>query len=308
MKKILFAIFSVIMLTSCSNQTMTGGLNENDSLCVNDTVVTLDAKQNFSVEFKTYAKNTLFKADTKTKDLYHENSISIQWPVKAEGLNIKLLCAALAHLIDAGDMTDPQAYVDQWANEVHVDHGWDISYTMIDQEQTEEDTTEELPEQENGEAGDDEFDELAMQYDTRYSISLNCSGTDSVNHLITFVHDFAEDNGCGLGSCVYFGFYYLVYDYMNNRVVEITDLIADEEEALKQLREQAITEGEDDYDLEGVTELPQNFFIDGNNIVFQFDKYEISYGAAGCPTVGFDATVAPNALTEYGKQVFGIKK
>lgn len=302
MKRLLLSLLVLSLLTACGNMTQpSSGDSDTDSISAqSDTTVAEANNDSLQLKFKVYSDHALYKADIKQKNIYHENTISICWPVSAVGTDVKQLQKALRKAFRLGN-GDIEKFVHEWANNTFVETTIE-SYTKV---------TERLGRNEGISLSDDEEDgdEYEVQYDTSCEKEIHYVGQDSKRKLLTYSWHHSTDNGCGLGSCIYYGTDYLVYDYANNKVVRISDIIANQALAADELREQCIFS--DQYGgLEGLSSiksLPDNFYLQNDTIVSVFTKYEISFGADGCPELGFDVKANPAILTPYGKQLFGIK-
>lgn len=299
MKKYMYPILAAAMaVASCGKQANTEATA--DSLTVEEnaapTVEEVVSDPVYNLEIKTYAKNMLFKYDYAKKNLYHENNIAVEWPVKADGFDVKALQAAILENSRLSG-SDIQKIVDDWARNESPDSG--IGFDMEPVSKRVEESTEDT-------AGEEEEDDEAMFYfDTDCNLHISCLGVDSLHQYVTFQSIWSENNGCGLGSCVFMGYNYLTFDCTTNKVVQLFDVVKDESTVLKQLKKQNVDE--DCEGLEGVESLPDTFYLYGNNIVFVFDKYEITYGAAGCPHLAVDLTKYASALTPYGKKLLGLE-
>lgn len=299
MKHLPIIAFAAITMMSCNaKQTLAIGSGEEDSICVKDTVVQIDEKNEFMLKIKTYADKKLFKVRYGDNHLfYHTNEISVDWPETIMGFDGKTLQTALRKLSDI-DEEDVSKFVEKWAME-----------TMPDAMDGSAELTTEHDEKADYER-DDSDNSDGIMYDTDCTKRVKFVDVDSIRNIITFEKYSCDNMGCGLGSCIYYFYDYMLYDYANNKVLTKEDLIADEKKAVEQLKDQCI--GENEYGgLEGLASietLPETFFINNDVMMWCFGKYEISFGADGCPQLGFDVKECPEVLTEYGKKIFGITK
>lgn len=304
MKKILLPfIASALLCASCGNKSEATGDAETDSIeasAVADGDETFEEEEEpFSLEFKKYSKYLLYKADSK-KDLYHENTISIEWPVSGEGLDVELLQEKLRKAFGIDDK-NIEKYVENWVKNTFSESSAD-SYSIV---------KERLPESNDDSEDTEEEDEDGgfPMYDTSCDLDINYLGVDKNKKTLTFCCHDVMNNGCGLGSCIYMSNNYVVYDYEKGKIVKIDDIIANRSLAAKALKKQAIFS--DQYGgLEGlanIDDIPDNFYFEGDTLVSVFGKYEISYGADGSPELGFDVRKVPNILTEYGKKLLNLE-
>lgn len=296
MKKLFILITLVsLLLSGCNGQSKASNDFAPDSVCTADSVIEVDSKTKLSIEIKTYEKTRLLLADYEPRNIYHENSISIEWPESAEGINLDSLQKALKSMLPFEGQGNVRKIVDRWCDEMFADGGYDWEYT-------------EVKEREDKEVNE-EADSI-MQYDTECSFNLVFDGIDTLHHIISFTSTFHDNNGCGMGACIFYTHNYLNYDYIANKEITVDDLFLHRSKAAQQMKKQCISlEDYDDFDgLERQTDVPDKFFIMGDTVYFTFEKYEITYGAAGCPSVGFDIRKCPEILTDYGKKLFGIKE
>lgn len=303
MKKMLLPLVAAALLAACGNKNDASGDIESDSTITStpDSIAEPIVEEDtpLSLTFKEYSEHILFKADSDKRDLYHENTINVKWPVSCEGCDVKLIQAALRKEYNIKE-TDIQKYVNDWVKNTFADDSAP-SYSIV---------KERLPERKDSEDDEEESDDedCMPMYDTDCTVELYCPRSDEKMKVLTFCYQNVVNNGCGLGSCIFMYNHYMTYDYKNDKIVKLDDIIANQSLAAKELKKQCIFA--DEYGgLEGlreITELPDNFYIEGDTLVSVFQKYEISYGADGCPELGFDVRKNPKVLTEYGKKLFKL--
>lgn len=302
MKKLIFPSILLLMLTSCnfsSNQT-DKGTDSADSICVADTTVQLDASNDVDIQIKTYADHKLFLYSYKPRHIYHENSVSIDWPEDGHGFDLKALQDTLkSYLKNEGTFDNPHSFVSEYAKNSFIDTGFDWDTTEVPERIDDDEETMQ--------------DDNLMQFDTDCTFELTCRNINKKQHNITFSIYSYSNLGCGLGSCTYPGYDFVVFDYQKNRTLEFEDIFTDQKKVAKELCKQRLDEEGEPYPsdeligLNNIDEISAPFYFADNIVYFVFAKYEISYGAAGCPSVGIDVTKCPQLLTDYAKEIFGIK-
>lgn len=301
MKKLLLPLLAAIVLSACNGTSQSGNTEENDSISasIDSTSEESNATQStFFIKTETFSDRRLFQYGDKK--VYHENSISIDWPVSAEGFDLKALQKALREAFDINS-DDIQKYVKNMVESSTADEGSDLDLVPVSK-RDEDRYSEEVEE-----SDDDTFYPM---YDTDYTLNITYQGHDSIHNTVLFENFSVVNNGCGMGSCIFPYYQYLTFDCTNNKVITIDNIIANEKQAVKELKKQRI--GSENYggldELNSITALPREFYIDGDNVMVVFTKYEISYGADGCPMLGFNVKKCPQVLTEYGKKLFGIEE
>lgn len=306
MKRLIIPSLVMMMLASCNSCNNTTGTTDNpaDSLCVDDTIVQIDAENNIDIQIKTLEDYKLFLYSYEPRHIYHENRVSVQWPIEGKGFDLKKLQdILLSHMNEFGEVKSPYEFVNKYANNAFAEVGYEWSLKEVS-ERTEDD---------NNQSAENDDEEDIMQYDTDCTFELKCDNLDKEHHLFTFCVFNCTNNGCGLGSCIYFGYDYIVFDYVKNKVITSADIFKDETAVIKELNKQRINEFGEEWEegeiegLPNIDSLPGSMYIVDNNVYFVFDKYEITYGAAGCPIVGMNVTKNPQLLTDYGKKMFNIK-
>lgn len=315
MMKYLYVIFATVMVVvSCgkkggkeadagSSDASDKTLNKVENVMPNDTLgqeEKTDTVPVYELKVDTYSSHMLFKYDYDKKNLYHENTIVVEWPVFARDFDIEALRTAILDNFRISG-TNIQDIVDDWAKNETADSGYGFDLVPVSK-RVEESVGETVSETEVGEDGD--MDEASMYYDTDCNLHIACLKFDPLHHYVVYHSIWSEDKGCGLGSCVLLGYNYLTFDCETNKVVRLSDVVKDKAFVLKQLKMQ---NAEADYEgLENVDELPDVFYIEGKRLVFVFDKYEITFGAAGCPHLTVDFTKYASALTPYGQKLLGL--
>lgn len=296
LKIIVPAMAAIMMACTGKNNANNGATNATDSIAADTTEMAAEDSA-FNIKVKTYADKKLFKMRYDGSHLfYHTNTISIDWPELIEGCDAKPLYAALNMMVGIKG-EDVGSFVRSWAMN-NIPDGLEVQVTA------------ELAKKRDEQADYDREDGVSAMYDTECTRRVKFLEADTTKHIVSFEYYTYDDNGCGLGSCVNFFYDYLLYDYSVGKVLVKEDIIANEREAVRQLKKQCI--GGDEYggleELSSITRLPDTFFFDGSVIMWCFSKYEVSYGADGCPKVGFDVRKCPNVLTDYGKKLFGVEK
>lgn len=253
----------------------------------------------FSIKIKKYQKDCIFQLGKKK--VYHENNIYVEWPVSGKGVDVKALQSALISCFHI-ENEDIEKYVNDWAMEATADDGYegDGRFLVKKKDEHRYDTPDE----------DDDDDVLGLpMYDTGCAIEIVYKGYDANHKTITFQCFSVVNNGCGMGSCIFPSYEFATFDVDKKKLIAKKDIIADDALAAKELKKQRI--GADEYGglegLDGIEELPDEFYIEGDTFYSAFTKYEISFGADGCPILGFDVKKCPQVLTPYGKKLFGIK-
>lgn len=302
MKKLILPSILLLMLASCNSSVNPTGKSTDpaDSICIADTTVQLDASNEVDIQIKTYADHKLFLYNHEPRHIYHENSVSIDWPEDGHGFDLKALQDLLkSYMKNEGKFDNPRSFVSEYAKNSFIDTGYDWETTEVqDRIEDSEETMQE--------------DDL-MQFDTDCTFELTCRNINKEQHNITFSIYSCSNLGCGLGSCIYPGYNFIVFDFNKNRALTLEDIFTDQKKVAKELCKQRLDEEGEPYpsdELDGlpnIEEVSAPFYFVDNIVYFVFAKYEISYGAAGCPSVGIDVTKCPQLLTDYGKEIFGIK-
>lgn len=306
MKRIIISSLMMMMLASFNSCNNTTGKTDDpaDSLCVSDTLVSVEGENEIELKIKKYETSKLFLYDFDRKHIYHENTVSVDWPAEGKGFDIKALQdSLLSQMQYYFETTDVRKFVDEYASNQTSECGLDWGMKEV---------KERLDDEENIEESEDE-EEPIMQFDTQCTYEIRFCGIDKNSKLITFSIFSLDDVGCGLGSCIYYGYDYIVFDYVKNKIVTYADIFKSESAVIKELNKQRLNDFGEEWEegeiegLPNINSLPNSMYISDNRVYFVFSKYEISYGAAGCPEVGIDVTKCPQLLTDYGKKMFNIK-
>lgn len=300
MKLLLLSLLASVALCaqSCNGNKQTSNVTE-QSPTENVQPEEKEKAPEFSIKIKKYQKNCIFQLGKKK--VYHENNIYVEWPVSGKGFDVKALQSALISCFNI-ENKDIEKYVNDWAMEATADDGYEGERFLVKKKDEHR--------YDNEEEEDDDDDVLGLpMYDTGCSMEIVYKGYDANTNIVTFQCFSVVNNGCGMGSCIFPNYEFFTFDTANNHVVSKEDIIANDALAAKELKKQRI--GADEYGglegLDNIEELPDEFYIDGDNFYSAFTKYEISFGADGCPILGFDVRKCPQVLTPYGKKLFGIK-
>ncbi len=305
MKRLLLFLLPLALMTlmACSNHQANSGDDVPNDTIAEDSLTQVESVGEVSLKTKTYSAHQLFKCHFGRKVLYHENTISIDWVEDSEGFDQEALENALAKFLNMKDH-NIKKYVNDWAKNTFADveYGDDLAPVAEKDEETPDDADDDM----NNESEDEIIN--YPQYNTDCSLEVNYIHRDDNLPIFAFRKSIIENNGCGLGSCIFMGYDNLTFDYNLNRVITLYDIIANESIALRELKKQQI--GAEDYacisGLDDLKELPADFYITGDVIYCCFSKYEIACGMDGCPSIGFSVKKHPEMLTDYGKALFGL--
>ncbi len=290
MKKIILTLFIFVVATACS----CNGRKANDEPLTSNT----QQYNNYGLlSAIKYSKSALLKADYEPRYLYHENTITIEWPVSSDNIDIKQLQEAILQKFEIDD-SNIDRYTEHWAKHNLPNTG--LGYTLVDHRDYTKDGEQEA-------FWEDDDTTIFIPYDdTDHSITIEYAGTDTIKKIITFNLYKEAYSGCGMGACVIITKDFLIYDYNRNKSIVLSDIVADTAMALVELQQHPIYNDIYDCITDKPERLPKEFRIAGDTLLFAFDKYEIGCGSDGSPDVGFDVKRRPSLLTAYGRKLFGI--
>lgn len=288
---------SALLLASCGKQQ--GGNEATDSTEVKTTTeATVEEKAEeapivYSLQTETCSDYKMFEFKSLTKNIYHENSITIEWPKSAEGIDLAKLQEAYKEWLHIDKNKDVRKYLKEWVENERSGGAPDMDFVPC-KERHERDEAQMMA----AEAGEE--DEFEYQYDTEQTLSSMLIVNDSIHHYLVFQMETIDNIGNGVGAGVYQGFSHFVYDYERGERINLKDIVKDEKAVVKQLKKQ----NKGSYEgLPNVTSIPSAWYISGKNLCVIFPKYEIGYGSDGCPELGIDLTKCIDALTDYGKKL-----
>ena len=305
------ATLTLLLLSACK-----GGqekAQEADSLAVQvpDTTTVVVAQaipdttgaltpQPIQLKTRHYDSRVYYRGETAEGFLV-EVGMSLDWPVSAPGYDIKPLQELLWKQHFGGKPTgNVKAQLDTWTSSNLPEGGFvDCELTLLPKYDPKKGILEQEPLRDpHGDYPDE------MQFGAESTIDITLHSVNEKANLITFQEEFVDNAGCGMGSCIMFGFSYYHYDYVRQCQVTLKDIVAKPNLVARQLYKKYHTQydglSEDEY-------LPDAFVIgtDGK-LTFVYGKYEIGPGADGCPELTINPATCPDALTSYGKQIIGL--
>lgn len=301
MKHIYYLALGALLLTACGKQKE--NTESSDSTKVENPTGENEVQESeapetvYKINIKHLKEYKLFEYKSVTKNIYHENTYTVDWPMSAEGFDVTILQNELKKWMGIDQKQDVEKYIKEWAK-TEGPEGGDYPLTEVKKES-------ELTDSQKAAAEECQEDPYEYQYSTERSQNVEMLSNDSINHIVTFQERFINNVGSGVGAGVFYGYTYFTFDYESMKVVNLKDIVSDEKTVVKQMK----TQNKDaDYEgLPNVTDLPSAWYISGNSLVFVFGKYEISFGADGCPNLYVNMKKCPKALTEYGKKLLGIE-
>ena len=301
------AAFSAMLLTACKgSQNKSEELDSLATAQVADTTTSAVVPQDtmatplpMNLDVKKYESRTYYRGETLEGFLV-EIGMTLDWPVKAEGYDIKPLQEALWSLHFAGKPGNVQKALDTWSGSTLPDGGFvDCDLTSIPHYDPKKEILEQEPLRDpNGDYPDE------IQYAAERTLDITLHSVNQKANLITYQEEFIDNAGCGMGSCIMFGFSYYHYDYVRQCLVGLKDIVAKPAIVAKKLYKKYHADydglGDDAY-------LPDAFIITADNkLTFVYGKYEIGPGADGCPELTINPATCPDAFTSYGKQILGL--
>lgn len=249
-----------------------------------------------TIQTKRYIGGSYYRGEIQNPFIV-SSTMLLDWPVSANGYDITPLQQAVWEIRFSGKPAkNIQKEVDKYVRNASPEGGWvDCEMTFIPNYDPNKDAIDQEPLRDP----DGEYPE-EVQYDASTSVDVYLENVDELRHLVTYSSRFIDNAGCGMGSCIQMSLSYMVYDYVDMKVIKLKDIVAKPSVVAKKLYKMYHEENE------GLSQsdLTENFYIDDKGqLVFVYQKYEISFGAAGCPELTIDPEQFPDALTEYGKKI-----
>ena len=236
-----------------------------------------------TVKTRTFTGKSFFKAKI-SRDLYAEQTWSIQWPESAENCDLKKFQKELLTFFVGDEFSSIEAFINKLNNEFCGEDGWEKVSKM-----GETDTNFD---------GEDEHNPYPQSL--YYELS---EVSHNGNDIITYSNSIVYDTGSGTGAGVLMGQEYMMYDLNAGKRITYEDVFTrDSEKAIARLLKTKAN-NLDEYSTLMETNFPpvnkENFYLDyeKNEAHFLYGKYEVASGADGV----VDLSIPFEAISEYMK-------
>ena len=236
-----------------------------------------------TVKTRTYTGKSFFKAKI-SRELYADQTWSIQWPESAENCDLKKFQRELLTFFIGDEYNSIDAFISKLNNEFCGDDEWE--------------KVSKMGETETNFDGEDGYNPYPQSI--HYELSeVSLEGND----IITYSKSVMYDMGSGTGAGVYIGQEYMMYDLNAGKRIVYDDVFTSgSEEAIGRLLKTRAT-NLDDYSTLMETGFPpvhkDNFYLnyEKNEAHFLYGKYEVASGADGV----VDLSIPFDAISKYMK-------